>query len=515
MAFPGHTRGLRSVAVAVAFAFVVTLAGAPPAGAVSAPSVRLIATTDEVRVREQSRGGLGVDLGVWLASVGGDFQIRLSRADYASDVTATQTTSTGSVVRAIPAGDLDGWFGLARFMHLSVKNANGRAVFRSVQTFCPNGWDLDRVDDSGPMNPTYPQWCGANPFTLGVVWGIDEGWATNPLAWTWLPARLLPAGTYSVRVWIDPAYTDLFEVPATDAEVRITLDVTSSGSTAEAVPSTSLRRPRAGAPSTGAPRPYTTVPEIVPSGDAEPDLAALPAWGISVTHRKGRDYLVFGATVWNGGPSPMIVEGYRASDSDVMDAWQYFTDPSGSVIGKAQVGQLQYDSRPGHRHWHFEQFASYSLTGATRTEAVRSDKASFCLAPTDPVDLLAPGAEWNPYQTGLYSACGEPSSLWVRETLPVGWGDTYFQWLPGQSFDVTDLPNGKYFIRVQVNPLGALYDRTADDDVSYRRIRLRGRPGDRWVVVPPYENVDSEGCFSCFVAPGQPPWDGVPSWPPA
>ena len=198
-----------------------------------------------------------------------------------------------------------------------------------------------------------------------------------------------------------------------------------------------------------------------------------------------------------------------------MDAWQYFTDASGDVVGKADVGTMEFDSRRGHDHWHFQQFADYALTDATQADVVMSDKASFCLGPTDPIDLLADGAEWSPYLTDLQSICGEPGALWVREALPVGWGDTYFQWLPGQSFDVTDLPNGKYFIRVRVNPDDRLYEGSAADDVSYRRVRLRGHPGERWVVVPPYHGIDTEGCFGCYFVVGQPAWDGMPRRLPA
>lgn len=487
-------------------AFVSILAplsiGLPAVRAAGEPSLRVISTRDEVTIRERTRGGIGIDLGVWIAAANGDFEVRLSRPDYLTDITASQTTSTGVVIRPIPPEDLLGWYGLNDFLHISIKDEAGRAVYRLVQPFCPGGWDQDRVDDSGPANPTYPQWCGGNPFTLSTVWGIDRGWAVNALQWTWIPGRVVPAGHYDIRVWIDPTFTELLQIAPEDAEAHVALTVKrrlrSSAASDASDPAAAAQR-------------LDSVPVITPSSSVIPNLAALPAWGVYAMHRRGRDYLRFGATVWNGGPSPMIVEGYREPDSDVMDGWQYFTDALGNVVGKAEVGQLEYDARPGHEHWHFEQFADYALTDATQTEVVRSEKVSFCLAPTDPIDLLLPTAERVPYTTGFFSACGEPGSLWVRETLPVGWGDTYYQYLPGQSFDITDLPNGKYFIRVQVNPLGALYDATGADDTSYRRVLLRGTPGNRRVVVPPYQGIDTEGCFGCFLADGQPRYDGLPS----
>ena len=151
----------------------------------------------------------------------------------------------------------------------------------------------------------------------------------------------------------------------------------------------------------------------------------------------------------------MVVEGFRRSDSNVMDAYEYFFR-DGVAVGRAPAGTMVYDARPGHQHWHFEQFARYSLLASDHTSILRSRKEAFCLAPTDALDLTVPNAEWNPYSIGLTGACGDAGSIWVRETLPVGWGDTYFQSLPGQSFDITTVPNGTYYIEVRANPLGLL-----------------------------------------------------------
>jgi hypothetical protein len=135
----------------------------------------------------------------------------------------------------------------------------------------------------------------------------------------------------------------------------------------------------------------------------------------------------------------------------------------------------------------------------TDNEIVPSEKEAFCLAPTDAIDLTAPGANWSPYSIGFGTACGSASSIWVRETLDAGWGDTYFQSLPGQSFDITDLPNGRYYIRVEVNPTGLLDEVSTENNVSYRRVRLKGKPGHRTVVVPPYFGIDSEpDCQFCY-----------------
>ena len=117
-------------------------------------------------------------------------------------------------------------------------------------------------------------------------------------------------------------------------------------------------------------------------------------------------------------------------------------------------------------------------------------KEAFCLAPTDSIDLTVRGANWKPGSTGLATACGGDLSLAIRETLDVGWGDTYTQSLPGQSFDLTGLRNGTYYIEITANPDGRLYERSRANNVSLRKVILGGLSGARTVRVPPHEGID-------------------------
>lgn len=70
--------------------------------------------------------------------------------------------------------------------------------------------------------------------------------------------------------------------------------------------------------------------------------------------------------------------------------------------------------------------------------------------------------------------------------MQVGSGDTYQQYLPGQSFDITDLPNGAYYIEIIANPNHELYESDVRDDVSVRKVIISGSGGSRKVVVPRY-----------------------------
>jgi len=162
------------------------------------------------------------------------------------------------------------------------------------------------------------------------------------------------------------------------------------------------------------------------------------------------------------------------------------------VIGRARAGTMGFDSKNGHDHWHFEQFARYTLLNSHKSLVVASHKVGFCIAPVDPISLLIPHAVWNPGFTGFFGQCGSPSALWVTEKLPIGWDDTYQQSIAGQAFDITHVPNGTYYIEVTANPEKVLYETTTSNDVSFRKVILGGTPGHRTVKVPAWHGIDPE-----------------------
>jgi hypothetical protein len=141
-------------------------------------------------------------------------------------------------------------------------------------------------------------------------------------------------------------------------------------------------------------------------------------------------------------------------------------------------------------HWHFKDFARYRLLDANQVKVRRSKKEAFCLAATDAVDYTVPGADWQPYNTDLQTACGDYSAVAVQEALASGSGDTYAQFRAGQSFSLKDLPNGTYYISVEANPDHRLVESTTDNNVSLRQVEIGGVPGARTVTVPPVGVID-------------------------
>jgi hypothetical protein len=466
---------------------------APPAAAQSAqaaqgPALKLIAAQHTITA-PRFGNQVFVNPGIWVASLGAPLQLDVGRASYSSPITITQVISEPGLppqTRPLPASVLNGWNGLKNFVSLTIKNKAGRIVATTRLGLCPDSFDPERTRPDSPSTSPYPQQCGASdPFQLGTVWGIQQGWAVNA-AESGRTYRLA-LGTYRVTVSITPAYTRLFGIPAADATATVVMNVVKGSACCAAG-----QRPQRTSARPAAPARLPAVPLLTnPPESALPDLVPLPAWGIRTTHAGGRDLIDFDATVWVGGNGQLDVQGFRVKSSPVMAAYQYFWQ-DGQVIGRVRAGTMGFDSQRGHDHWHFEQFAAYRLLGPGGKPVLRSQKTGFCIAPTDAVDLLLPGAVWQPSFIGFSGQCGSPAALWVRETMPVGWGDTYIQSIAGQAFDITKLPNGTYYIQVTANPGHLLHETTTANDVTVRKVIISGTRGHRHVKVPAWNGIDPE-----------------------
>ncbi|MFG2130956.1 lysyl oxidase family protein [Streptomyces sp. NPDC048751] len=560
-----HRSRLKRSALATGAVLTVVVAGAaaaPNAGAQSAtpgtPKLKLIAASKSVTLERyddnEGHGGVYLDLGTYLQVDNAPFEFKVTRKSYKDPVVAQQILRDGTrtKVKTLPAGTVKDFSGLPGFLEVSVKNAAGREVAKSKGTYCPNN-AAGRIRPDAPATSKYPESCPTNPWTLGSVWGVQKGWASNTSAVDYDRPVDLAVGSYTAKVSVAKKYRDLFGIPNDQPAIKLTVrqsddgegggeGVSGSGSSAMSHHGAGHSAhgaqsghaghhygPRgADAPTPGAlshaleqrglahhlgdGRDHTDGSRIapalkananrptgragVPANVPKPDLRSLPAWDISITDGEdgdiaGKDYLAFSANVWNAGPAPLVVDGFRKPGAELMDSYQYYYDAKGKQVGYSPAGTMEWDPRVGHEHWHFTDFASYQLLSADQTKRVRSGKEAFCLANTDAVDYTVKNANWHPYNTDLSTACGEHSAISVREVLDVGSGDTYTQYRPGQSFDITGLPNGTYYIKVIANPAKRLQETNLKNNVSLRKVILGGTPGARTVKVPPVDLVNA------------------------
>ncbi|GAB6898426.1 lysyl oxidase family protein [Kineosporia succinea] len=455
-------------------------------------------------------------------------EIRTHRgASYSDPIAATLSVGEGAerATTDLPANITTNPGRLTSFFDVKVSDARGQKVRSSALEFCPNSYGRSRVEPDAAAQSPYPRSCGgSHPFALGSVLGITKGWSTPVLGDYESPLSFeAPDGTYTVKIAVARPWREVLGLTLEQATSQVTVKVSTYGTStarssaehsqhmhhthpvvdeARLSPQTAAleaaRKRALGVPNVPAPNPPTGRVDAFDVNDApKADLRSLPAYDISreVTGRPGqarKTYLNFGATVWNAGPSPLVVDGFRKPGQDVLEAYQYFFDAEGNQVGHAPAGEMQWDPRNGHNHWHFKDFASYRLLDSTRKKAIISGKEAFCLAPTDAIDLTVDDAQWRPASTDLDTACGQSNKnlLSIREVLESGWGDTYGQYLPGQSFDITRVPGGTYYVETLANPERRLTESDYDNNSALRKVAIGGPVGGvRTIKVYPYEGV--------------------------
>ena len=501
-------RAVRSLLI-VAAASATAVAGAIPAGAATRPALTLEASRASVTVYRSSDDGetfMRGDLGVYaIADRKQAFEVRATRKNYDSPIVARLVRKGHDRTLPVPAD----FTGLTDFSRTTFRDGTGKVVTTSVSSFCPNVYEPVRRSPKAPASSPYPQGCYGNPYSLGAVWGLQAGYAAglgggeDDFYYGSSSLPDLKPGTYLATTTITPAYRKALRIPAARAAANVRVTVVEQDDDECLVPdgcrqaakarSAAARAAAAGVEKAPA---KLTGKKSKPSGPL-PDLRSLPAWGIVADGH----YLNFSATVWNAGPGRLVVDGFRdKKDPDLMNAYQYFFTASGKQKGYAPVGGMEWDAREHHQHWHFKDFANYSLVSADKKTRVKSGKEAFCLANTDAVDYTVKGANWKPENTDLSTACGGRQALGVREVLDTGSGDTYEQFREGQAFDLTKVKNGTYYIEVAANPDHVLYERSTKNNVSLRKVVIGGSKNKRTVQVekvgvidePPVEDPDEE-----------------------
>jgi hypothetical protein len=461
------TAALASATVALGGALAVTTV---PSQAADPVSPLVLDAPDRVVARSH-HGWVYSDLGVQMVAQGEDFRIEATRSPSGGDLSQWWDPSYNSPIMATwkrgagdeSLGEMTSWSGLDDFATVKIfRPSDGKRIRNIRAAGCFNG-EAHKVGPLGPVSNPFPWGCPWNAYTLGSVMGVAQDYSSSLLPEWGTNLRLKP-GTYRLVAGIAPEWAERFDIAEADATVTTKLVVKKARDRWRSSATVSARGTDDLEATTEAPT-TSSAGELV--DQYAPDLRSLPAFDISL-NGKGTA-MRFGATVWNGGAGPMVIEGFRedhehddeaptGDHTDHMTAYQYYFDGNGNQTGFDQVGQFGYHAA-NHNHWHFEDFARYRLFAADPANedqpgelAVKSTKASFCLVATDAVDLTVPNPDMRPEYTDLGSQCGGRNAESLREVLANGHGDTYHQFRAGQAFRIGNVPDGKYFISVEANP---------------------------------------------------------------
>jgi hypothetical protein len=188
-------------------------------------------------------------------------------------------------------------------------------------------------------------------------------------------------------------------------------------------------------------------------------------------------FLLIFRTAWhNAGRGPLRIVGQRASRAQPgMAVRQLVVCADGGNGIFHSGGEMRYENEPTHRHWHYLDFARYTLRGLSAgTPTARSRKAGFCLVDDYDSGLKLAGKPHTPIFTEPGTACAshQPGALSAEGGVSVGWGDEYPPYKEGQYVELTRLPAGEYRLLNQVNPQRTLLDSRYDNGVAGVTLRL-------------------------------------------
>jgi hypothetical protein len=198
--------------------------------------------------------------------------------------------------------------------------------------------------------------------------------------------------------------------------------------------------------------------------DLLPNLIPQMASEISVVQDQtnGHMLLRFAAVNQNLGDGPLDVHAGGVTSSG-QQVYQRIYRSDGGYHDEL-AGTMTY--HPTHNHFHVNNFELYTLTPAGGDRVVTgktSEKTSFCLEDTTPVNLRLAGAP----QSGVYTTCNPDV-----QGISVGWGDRYGPTLPGQSIDISGEPEGDYDLWIEADPANQFIESNESDNVSCVRLHI-------------------------------------------
>jgi len=192
-----------------------------------------------------------------------------------------------------------------------------------------------------------------------------------------------------------------------------------------------------------------------------PNLVATPASSLSVVRESGVTNLRFSTMSWNSGTGPLELRAGTIDLAQLTRKVYQRVEWSDGTFNDRVAGDFVY--HPEHAHFHFEDYALYRLVpvNAPGASERQSAKTTFCVMDTNRISNF-PGPVSAAYTTCTADVQG----------MSVGWADTYGAHLYGQSFDVTNSPDGDYDLIIDVDPRLRILESNESDNSSCVRIRL-------------------------------------------
>ena len=214
-----------------------------------------------------------------------------------------------------------------------------------------------------------------------------------------------------------------------------------------------------------------------------PDIVPTPPEYLQMFRKpQGRWEIAFSSTLVNIGNGDFILRAKRDGDG----AWhvEQFVEHATSGAEVVPLPATLAWGGDGHNHWHIARVATNRLVrlgadGKPLAEKGRVDsKVGFCFY--DHTKRLAKGPVDPVY---VHESCGKEDDVRIGMGLSPGWEDIYPFVLPGQTIDVTDVPDGMYRMWVTVDESGWFRDRNRANNVTWVDLELVTKGKNRFAGV--------------------------------
>jgi hypothetical protein len=171
----------------------------------------------------------------------------------------------------------------------------------------------------------------------------------------------------------------------------------------------------------------------------------------------------------NIGDGPLYLHGVKPKnkhhDEPTQKVKQRIFRSDGSHYGIV-AGHFVY--HPQHNHTHFDDWAIYRLREVRPADGVgaviaKGHKTSFCLLDSFEYDTSLPNSPTHPE----FFTCGTDT-----QGISVGYEDLYDKSIPGQWIDITDVPNGEYWLESEVDPKNNVLEKDEANNVARIKVTI-------------------------------------------
>ena len=206
-----------------------------------------------------------------------------------------------------------------------------------------------------------------------------------------------------------------------------------------------------------------------------PDLTMVPPFDFSIDVSSGRKLLRFSTVVANVGKGPFYLTGYDSDGAvigDTLFVRQHIAQSNGTAKVRETTARMEYGT-DGHNHWHVLGYQQFKLQNLDVETVGTGAKTGFCS-----LDSYWYGSKRASWFNADRSICQVNATGIVLMGTSRKWGDIYRSDLAFQWVDITGLPNGRYKLKVIVDPPwptgGQFLESNEANNRAWVRIRISG-----------------------------------------